>query len=446
MGWTRTTRVVALGAALVATLTACGGSSGPTYAQSSPSSAAEITPSVNRASPEAKAPVGDTVDGLDAFAAAFWKAAAKPDQNLVFSPLSIGYAFAMLRVGAKGDTAAQIDKAFGFPAGVAEAFNALTAGLITSTAPPVVTPAPRGTAPESPSVDSDPPPAPPVVTVANALFAQQGYALLPDFANTLGTQFGSAVQTTDFAQQQAALNAINHWADVHTAGRIKTILDQLDPATRLVLLNAVYLKASWTKAFTDAGKADFSAPDGKVSVPMMKREDEDFGYASGSTWQAVTLPYFGNRLAMRVILPKGSATPADLMTAHVLAVAARTRTAAVNVTMPSFDFGSDLNLKQLLPKLGISDAFDPAAADLSAITTVEKLFASQAVHKANITVDRLGTTASAVTALGVSATAARIPTIPPIEFRVDRPFLFEIVDTKTGAPLFVGSVANPTAT
>jgi serpin B len=442
MGWTRTTRAVALGAALAAMLTACGGSNGPTIAQASPAPTAEATPSTTRAPADPKAPVGDTVDGLQAFAAAFWRAAATRNENLVFSPLSIGYAFAMLRMGAKGETAAQIDKAFGFPAGVAEAFNALTAGLITTTAPPVVTPQPS--APDKGNT-VDPPPAPPVLTIANALFAQSNYPLVPDFANTLARQFGSAVQTTDFARPQAALDAINHWADVHTAGRIKTILDQLDPATRLVLLNAVYLKASWTKAFQDAGTRDFRTADGAEQVPMMKREDEDLGYAKGSNWQAVTLPYFGNRLAMRVILPTGTATPADLMTGQVLAAAGRTKTAAVNVTMPSFDFGSDLDLKRLLPGLGISDAFDPVTADLSGITTLEKLFAAQAVHKANITVDRLGTTASAVTAIGVSATAARIPTIPPIEFTVDRPFVFEIVDTRTGAPLFVGSVANPTA-
>jgi serpin B len=148
---------------------------------------------------------------------------------------------------------------------------------------------------------------------------------------------------------------------------------------------------------------------------------------------------------MRIILPTGSATPADLMTAKVLQAAGKTKTAAVNVTMPSWDFDTSLDLKTLLPKLGITDAFSPANADLSGIATMEKLFASQAVHKANITVDRLGTTASAVTAIGVSATAARIPINQPIEFTVDRPFLFEIVDTKTGAPVFTGSVANPSA-
>jgi hypothetical protein len=90
MGWTRATRAVALGVALTATLSACGGSDGPMYAQASPAPTAESTPSVNRATPGAKAPVADTVAGLESFAAAFWKAAQQPGQNVVFSPQSIG--------------------------------------------------------------------------------------------------------------------------------------------------------------------------------------------------------------------------------------------------------------------------------------------------------------------------------------------------------------------
>src|SRR5580765_6849485 len=111
------------------------------------------------------------------------------------------------------------------------------------------------------------------------------------------------------------------------------------------------------------------------------------------------------------------------MTPTVLDAAATTKKSDVIVSMPKWDFGSDLNLKALLPKLGITDAFDPNKADLSGITKAEELFVAQALHKANITVDELGTTASAVTA--VAAEPASLPAVPPIQFTVDRPFVFE---------------------
>jgi serpin B len=148
---------------------------------------------------------------------------------------------------------------------------------------------------------------------------------------------------------------------------------------------------------------------------------------------------------MRIILPTGTATPADLINQRTLAAVGRTTPTDVAVTMPKWDFGTDLDLRSILSKLGVTDAFDPATADLSGITAAEKLFVGQAVQKANITVDELGTVASAVTALGLTNLGAVVGPTPPVEFTVDRPFAFEIVDTKTSAPLFVGSVADPRA-
>ncbi|HZE66272.1 MAG TPA: serpin family protein [Sporichthyaceae bacterium] len=446
MSGKRRTQMAAAGVALGASLAACGAGhevvAGPSAAI--PSSTPTATPTasaspgstpaaaMHRVAPSADAPVAATVAGINQFAIDLYRVGAKPGDNFVFSPLSVAYAFGMLRAGAKGETGDQIDKAFGFPAGVAEAFNALTKGLVTSTAPPQASP--------QPSANSIPAPAPPVLTIANSLFVQTGYPLEQEFLNTLGQQYGSTVRETDFGDESAALAAINHWADVHTAGRIKQILEHLDPATRLALLNAVYLKASWTTAFDQAGEDKFR---GVTKPVQMIDSDGRYGYAKGTGWQAVQLPYFGGRLAMRVVLPTGATTPADLMTPAVLAAAGRTLPAYVNVTMPKWDFRSDLDLIPLLKTLGITDVFGPA--DLSGITTAEALYVDQALHKANITVDELGTTAAAVTAITARAVSAVAGPTPPIIFTVDRPFVFEIVDTKTGALLFIGSVANPSA-
>lgn len=392
-------------------------------------------PGATRAQPGKGAPVAETVAGMSEFAAALYTVAADPKANVVFSPLSIAYAFAMARAGAKGETAAQLDEAFGFPGGLDAAFNALTTGLASASAPPVP-PTPDG------EVEQDPPPAPPILTLANALFVQGGYPLLEGFLRTLTEQYGSQVRTVDFGNEQAALAAVNGWAERYTAGRIKKILEQLDSATRLVLANAVYLKADWTTPFESAGERDFAVAGTKVQVPAMDREDR-LAYAKGAGWQSVDVPYFGDTLAMRVIVPTGNKTPADLLTPDVLAAAARTRTTELKLTMPLWDFGTTLDLRALLPKLGVTDAFDEGAADLTGMAEAERLFISQAVHKADITVDELGTIASAVTALGVSVTSARIP--PPVEITVDRPFAFQIIDVKTGAPLFLGHVADPRA-
>jgi serpin B len=271
---------------------------------------------------------------------------------------------------------------------------------------------------------------------------QKGYPLLDGFLRTLTEQYGSQVRALDFGDELAALNAVNGWANQYTAGRIPKILESLDPLTRAVIANAVYLKADWTRPFRKAGDRDFAVAGSQTPVPMMDRKDR-LGYTKGAGWQSVDVPYFGDTLAMRVIVPTGDKTPADLLTPAVLDAAAKTAPTELELTMPLWDFGTKLDLRALMPELGVTDLFQEGTADLTGITEAERLFVMQAVHKANITVDELGTVASAVTALGVGVTSAQLP--PPVSVTVDRPFVFQIIEVKTGATLFVGHVADPRA-
>ncbi|WP_019872879.1 serpin family protein [Sporichthya polymorpha] len=422
-------RALALGLAVATALTACGGSGGDDMTSDAVVQVAGAT----RLAPAADAPVGPVVSGLDAFAAELFHA-TKAKENLVFSPLSIAYAFAMLRVGANGTSAAELDGAFGLPAGFAAAFNALTQALVTE-GPATPPPAP-------PTGEGNPPPSAPTLQIANGLFTQRGFGYGENFLRTLTEQFGGELRTIDFSATQQAVDAVNAWAAEHTAGRIPRILEELDPQTVLVLLNAVHLDADWATPFREVGNRPFAVAGQNVQVPTMSLETQ-VAHVEGDGFSAVELPYFGDRLAMRVLLPTGKNTPADLITPRVLAAAAKTKPVRARVTMPRWDFGSDLDLKPLMSILGVRAVFDPTAADLSGISTDRQLFVQQAKHKANITVDELGTVASAVTALGIGVTS--VPVDPPVVFTVDRPFAFVIVDTATGAPVFVGQVLDPRA-
>ena len=426
-----TTRVVA-GVAAAALLAAGCGSSGGDQEQASSGSIGVEAPGATRQPAPAGAPVDVTVAGMEEFALALYEAAATQDENFVFSPLSIALAFAMARTGAKGETAQQLDQAFGFPADVDAAFNQLTGRLATASAPPAPSP-PAGKS------DRDPKPAPPILTLANALFVQNGYPVQDGFVRTLSEQYGSKLHTVDFGNEQAALDAVNGWANTYTAGRIPKILAELDPLTRAVIANAVYLKADWLSPFRRIGKSDFTVAGRAEPVQMMNRESS-LGYASGEGWRSVDLPYFGKTLAMRVTVPTGEKTPADLLTPAVLAAAAKTTPTQVDLTMPVWDFETTLDLRELMTGLGVTNLFDRESADLSGITEAERLFIDQAVHKANITVDELGTVASAVTALTARVTSAGPPALT---LNVDRPFVFQIIDLQTGAALFLGHVADP---
>jgi serpin B len=406
---------------------------------SAPGGGAADEPPLRRAAGVQRATVGDAgsavaavAGGMTGFACDLYRAGATPSQNAVFSPLSIEVAFATTRAGARGRTAAEIDKVLHFPGrDLHEAFNAITRQVVTTDGPPP----PRKATRKAEQVE------PPVVSLANGLFAQRGFAIREAFLRTLASQYGTGVGTVDFTAGGEAARQIDAWVRRQTAGRIDKLFGQLDPSTRLVLANALYLRADWEQPFTESSTTDatFTRADGSTVQARMMQRAGQLGYAAGDGWQAVELPYAGGQLAMRVLLPTGRLTPADLLTPGTLAaVAARLRPEVVAVSLPRWKASSQLDLSTLLRRLGLVAPF--GAADFSGIAA-EPLYIQQAVHRATITVDEWGTEAAAVTGLAFAVSGVAPP---ELTFRADRPFAFVIVHKATGVPLFVGQVADPT--
>jgi len=87
-------------------------------------------------------------------------------------------------------------------------------------------------------------------------------------------------------------------------------------------------------------------------------------------------------------------------------------------------------------EMGMSLAFT-SQADFSGIASGISI--SRVLHKAVIEVNEKGSEAAAVTAAEITKGAAP----EPLEFIVNRPFLFAIADDRTGSILFMGKVAEP---
>jgi serpin B len=166
-------------------------------------------------------------------------------------------------------------------------------------------------------------------------------------------------------------------------------------------------------------------------------------YASGTGWQAVELPYVNPALAMTIIVPDDlAAFERGLSGKSFAKIAAALENADVNLTLPRFKIETKSDLSATLAKVGMPLAFDPGSADFSGITTQEKLYIAKVIHQADISVDEKGTEASAATAVVMAAGA-----MPggPVTMHVDRPFIFALRDTNTGAILFLGRVVDPSA-
>jgi serpin B len=361
------------------------------------------------------------------------------DANLVFSPTSIVTALAMTYAGAAGTTAGEMAATLHFSlAGDAlhQAFNSLDSALESrSWQGKTADGADEGV----------------LVKTANSLWAQKDLAFEQIFLDTLAANYGAGVRLVDYqTAAEAARKAINHWVAGETNDKIPELIPEgmLDSLTRLVLVNAVYLDATWANQFdpqlTDDGQ--FTTLAGQtVTAPMMTQESS-FPYATGDGWQAIELPYLREELSMLVIIPddgRFAEVESSLATGLIdNAVAGLSERTEVNLTMPKFEFRTQAGLNDVLKALGMTSAFDPMTADFSGMTAQEKLYISDVVHEAYIAVDEEGTEAAAATAVIMRLTAAPVEVVP---LEIDRPFLFALRDRATGALLFLGRVTDPTA-
>jgi len=366
----------------------------------------------------------------DAFGADLYRLlAAGVTGNMIFSPVSISAALRMALLGARGDTAAQLAATLHLPGpqAAADGLRLLSAGLARLSSGDVTVRAP------------------------NTMWVQAGLPLLPEFTDALARMAAAQVRGADFghAAEQARLE-INETIADQTAGKIKDLLGRgvIDAATRLVLANAVYLKAAWARPFSREATADmpFHPVGGAEITVRMMRLATRLGYRRGDGYQAVILPYAGRELAMAVILPDGPLAPLEEALAHggVRGLLAGVTTQQVRLSMPGFKVTAAASLGSSLKTLGAELAFT-GEADFSGITSAERVWIGQVAHKAYIDVDEDGTEAAAATALVVATARFAVPGAPPVEMIVDRPFLFAITETATGLPLFLGRVTNPLA-
>ncbi len=401
---------------------------------SSPTSSHQVA-ALSPAQLAAETTVGQSID---AFAEALYgqlQGQAGGSGNLFLSPLSISTALAMTYAGARGESATQMAAALHYTLDantLAGDFASLLADLNSA-----------GQNNYS-------------LSVADALWGQQGYSFLAPFLNLVQADYDGGLHQVDFINDaEAARQTINNWVAQETNNKIQNLIPQgaIDQLTRLVLTNAIYFKGQWATAFDPSLTQDaaFTLGSGyQVQVPTMHATDS-YRYMESDGYQVLELPYQGNRLVMDVLLPTVGSGPSGLdvgqLPADLNGWLQGLSPQEVEVSLPKFQMTTSFELSQPLEALGMTDAFNShGAADFSGIST-NPLYISSVIHKAFIDVDETGTEAAAATAVTVEAACSYAGSYaPPVVFNADHPFLFLIRDTQSGSVLFMGQVADPTTT
>jgi serpin B len=373
--------------------------------------------------------------------------------NLCVSPYSIETALAMTFAGADGETRSEMARVLHLSndPNVFASFSSLQQSLQEMSARTAEL------AKQSKKFGGQSEPI--MLNIANRLFAQKGYNFRENFLSLVKQDFGGAFESIDFtADPAAATQHINKWVAEQTRDRIRDLIPggALDETTRLVLANALYLKAPWADPFTENATQPepFRIRGGSpVDVPTMRKTDKHFGYAKRDGFTAVALPYVGNELQFLVLIPDnvaGLRLVESKLTAGVLAECAKLQTRDVDLHLPKFKIEPPtITLAEKLEALGMKTAFDhpKGSANFDRMAPRKPddyLYISQVFHKTFIAVDEKGTEAAAATAVAMMAgTALRSPPPPPIEVRVDRPFVYAIQHVPSGVCLFLGRVTDP---
>ena len=376
---------------------------------------------------------------------------ATGDNNLCLSPYSIQAALAMTFGGADGATRTEMARVLHFPNGVEphESFATLQRSLEEMAA--------RTVQRVAASKKYGGPSEPITLAIANRLFPQKGYNLRDSFLDLVKKEYGAPLEPLDFKKDAAAATKqINDWVAEQTHKRIRDLIPAgaLNAATRLVLANAIYLKAPWADEFSEhATKPEPFHVHGDTpeDVPTMQKTDHHFGYAKHDDFTAVSIPYIGGELQFLVLLPdkvNGLAAIESKLTSDTLKRCATLDPRFMHLHLPKFKLEPPtVALASQLESLGMRTAFDrpPGSANFDRLaprTPEDYLYISQVFHKTFIAVDEKGTEAAAATAVAMTAGAAMNPD-EPIEVKVDRPFFYAIQHVPSGACLFVGRVTDP---
>lgn len=357
------------------------------------------------------------------------EAQSNSGQNVLLSPLSISAALGLTANGARGTTLQIMNKVLGLPDYKDDnAFNSRAyANLLADI--------------KDKNLGVK-------LSVANAIWAQEGIEFCDEFFTRGVRDFKANLMDADFSDPRT-LRAINTWVKAYTQDKIETILDEINPAAVMYLLNALYFKGTWKNQFDRSLTKDltFHAAGGDKQHPTMFRNGE-MRYGETGDYQIVALPFGegdAKRVHLYVLLPAAGKTAEQVVGAldgdkfFREICAQRLYERDGNLWLPRFSLEYKVELVETLTTLGMGEAFSDGA-NFAGMHETLKLHISRVIHKCIAAFDEEGGELAAATAVEMEYESVAAA---PWEMRVDRPFVAILADEETGVVIGAGIVINP---
>lgn len=343
-------------------------------------------------------------------------------KSSLVSPLSVIVALGMTANGANGETKEEFEKLFGFSVDEANAYLYTLAHSLYN-----------GDGAK--------------VELANSIwFGKDGrIAVHDDFLQVNKSYYDAQAYEEDFFDQKT-VDKINKWVSKHTDKMIDEIIDAIDPDAVMLLINALVFDALWSKPYENfqCQKGTFNAYDkSKSDATFMKSEETLIRTKNAVGFRK----YYKNGYEFVAMLPDGdvfdyvnSLSGKEL--GKILSGKQNDYGYRAKAYLPKFEYDYDVSLYKALESMGLKKAFSSSEADLSGIGSSPwgNLYIGDVLHKTHIEMTQAGTRAAAVTAVEILAELAAPKKI--VDVKLDRPFVYYIVDCKTNLPLFMGVVTE----
>ena len=347
--------------------------------------------------------------------------------NIFISPSSLMMALSMVYNGADGETKAEIANALHLDSIDENVLNMANASLVTKLYK------------DTNKIN---------LQVANSIWLNENYHFKEIFSKSNQDYYNAKIETIDIFDNKSA-HLINQWVKESTNDKIDEIVeDPLDENLLAFLINAIYFKGQWTYEFDQkqTEEGHFHLRDGTMKDVSFMTLEEDLYYMETEDFQAVKLPYGDGEMSMNIFLPHENSSLHQFLELLTPDNWERWTTKFSKkegtIVFPKFKLEYEASLKSALMNLGMEDAFDGQHADFSKmIEEDDQIYISDIKQKTFIDINEEGTEAAAATSVEMKLTSA--PVDGPFYMKVNRPFLFTIVDEETGAMIFMGSIANP---
>lgn len=303
------------------------------------------------------------------------------------------------------------------------------------------------------------------ISIANGLFVDEVFPLLPKFLHICDKYFKSQPELLKFhSDPDNSRVFINNWVEKQTDSMIKELLPDgsITKQTVTVLVNTIFFCQKWENQFDPERtlkNQDFKTFDDKISSSnveyMMKPSPKEMFY-SCPEYKSLTLPYIGKHFKITFIKPMtNKKSNLDSIESQLFSQPDKKKIGILEniqgketltdlslMKIPKLNMEHGTNLNDIMKKLGVTSIFDHKIADFTNMTPItgQVFEISDIIHKAKIEMDEKGTKAAAATAIVMKMRCMAMNPVVKPDFILDSPFVFVISHQQT--VIFYGKITN----